>query len=488
MSNQPNIIFVLAEQHNFRFMGCAGDPYVHTPVMDTLARQGTRLEQCYCNSPLCVPSRASLMTGRLPHNNQVFNNQQTLHTDIPTMAHSLNIAGYETVLAGRMHFYGPDQNHGFEKRLVGDVTVVYQGQDLNEKIFGELNGTMLQKRVGIEKSGPGDSSVYHFDNDVREATLDFLDKRTDERPLFLTVGFFSAHPPFVCPEDKFRYYYDMLPPLTPSEVDFRSLHPAIQAWLTSRNVIDVTADELRRVRAAYYAMVEFLDDNLGQILDKAAQKLDMSNTVVIYTADHGESLGINRMWWKGTYYDTSSRVPAIVSWPGHFRENSVEHGLTCLADLTATCIDLAGAPTLPLIYGMSLVKVLEGNATIAADRSIISELGTYPSNKDRPAAMLRKGDYKLVTYVGYGDVQLFNLKEDPEELQDLGRDAAYSDLVRRMKAELEQQWNGSAVEEFCMRYTEQFKLIRQWANTTHFEMPTRWYPPENGNYVLPVNN
>lgn len=481
---KPNIIFILSEQHNFNVMGCAGDPYVRTPNLDRLAQQGVRMEQCYCNSPLCVPSRSSLMTGRLPQDNQVYNNQHTLHTSMPTMAHALNVAGYQTVLAGRMHFYGPDQNHGYEQRLVGDLTPTYQGQNVDELVYGELNGTMLQKRVGLERSGAGMSSVFHFDKDVREETVRFLESRTDERPLFLTVGLFSAHPPFVCPEERYQYYYDLLPAPEPSKISIEELHPAIQKWLNSRNIADISADTLRRVRAAYYGMVEFLDESVGMILDQVNQSLDMDNTVVVYAADHGESLGINHMYWKGTFYDTSAKVPCMISSPANYKGGRTVSGLTCLADLTATFLDLGGAEPLPKMYGRSLVPVLEGREDIPEDRSIVGQIGTYPSNKDRPAAMLRKGKYKLVVYVGYDKPQFFDLEADPEELHDLAEKSEYAQVIKEMTEELMQSWDGEAAETFCNDFLKEFFIIREWSNTTRMEMPAHWAAPENGNYLL----
>lgn len=480
---QPNIVFILSEQHNAQVMGCAGDPYVRTPNLDRLAAQGTRLGQCYCNSPLCVPSRASLMTGRLPQDNQVYNNQHTLHSDIPTMAHALNIAGYETILAGRMHFYGLDQYHGYEQRLVGDVTPTFQGQEVDDFVFGDLNGTMLQKRVGLDRSGPGNSTVFHFDRDVRDETVRFLQERTDSRPLFLTVGLFSAHPPFVCPRERYQYYYDLLPAPAPDTLSLEELHPAIQHWLTSRNITDVPADTLRRVRAAYYGMVEYIDQTVGAILDQVSKSLDPENTVVVYAADHGESLGIEHMYWKGTFYDTSARIPCIACWPGHFGQGQVVSGLTCLADLTATFLDLGSADTLPKLYGRSLVPVLEGRESIPADRSIISQLGTYPSNKDRPAAMIRKGQYKLVVYQGYDQPQLFDLDADPAECRDLAGDPQYASVIQALGQELAASWDGQAAETFCTDFLAQFKIIRTWSNTTKFPMPPHWAAPEHGNYL-----
>ncbi len=481
--SKPNIVFIFGEQHNSQFLGCAGDKLANTPTLDRLAAGGARLQNCYCNSPLCVPSRSSLMTGRLPQDNMVYNNQQTLHSDTPTIAHALCNAGYETVLSGRMHFYGLDQYHGFEQRLVGDVTPVFQGHNVNKLVFGNLDGTMLQKRMTLERSGAGDCANFHFDRDVCSAAVKHMSERDKDRPLFMTLGLFSIHPPFVCKEDRYEHYYNLLSEPNAAEVDYESLHPAIKHWLESRNIVDITPDVIRRIRAAYYGMLEFLDEQVALVLKGVEEHLGLENTVIVYSSDHGESLGYERMYWKGTFYDTAAKVPAIIHWPKRIEPGTIIDGLTCLADLSATFLDIGGAMRLPKMFGRSLMPVLEGKEKIEADRSIISQIGTYPSNGDRPAAMIRKGRYKLVEYVGYEAVQLFDLESDPNEINDLGASADYVDVIKSLQAELRGYWDGEAAERYCVDFLDNFKIIKTWSNTTKFNMPERWVAPEGANYL-----
>jgi len=190
--DRKHVIFLLSDQHNAAIAGFAGDQYVRTPNLDKLAATGVVLDNCYCNSPLCVPSRASLLSGLLPSQNGVFNNMQALLSDRVTFVHSISAAGYESVLAGRMHFIGPDQRHGFEKRLVGDVTRNYPGK--SNPIYGNLKGTPDQSKVAIDLSGAGYSSVLQFDEDVANAAIEHIRNRKDPRPLFMTVGLWSSLP------------------------------------------------------------------------------------------------------------------------------------------------------------------------------------------------------------------------------------------------------------------------------------------------------
>lgn len=482
MKKQPNIIFIISEQHNSAVMGCMGDPYIKTPNLDKLAQKSLVLDNCYCNAPLCVPSRSSLLAGRLPQDIRVYNNHQSLHHDIPTVAHSLNIAGYETVLSGRMHFYGPDQYHGYEKHLVGDVTPTYQGEESDGKIWGKLDGSMRQKKTGLQRSGAGCSAAFAFDEDVRDTTVEFLESRTDERPLFLTVGLFCAHPPFICPEERFRYYYNLLPEL-PVIDNLETIHPAMRAWMENREVPDITREDVRRVRAAYYGMVELMDEMVGTVIDKVNQTMDMENTLIVYTADHGECIGLNNLFWKANFYDASVKVPAMIAVPNG-QKGVHEKGLTCLADLTATFVDCGGGMPLPGQYGHSLIGVSKGTERVSLDRSIISQLGAYPRSGDHAAAMIRRGNYKLISYYGYDIPQLFDLENDPEERYDLGSVAEYQDRIRELEAELYQNWDAQKAEKDCQEALENSKVLSKWAKVTKYPIPEHWNSSHAENYLL----
>lgn len=473
-NKQPNIVFILSDQHNASVMANAGDPYINTPNMDRLASTGVKFQNCYCGSPLCVPSRMSLLTGKLPENCRVYNNNQTLHSDFATFAHSANIAGYETILSGRMHFYGADQYHGFEQRLVGDNTPLYHGYDIIKENFGALWTSVLQKREGLTNAGHGDSAVFHFDNDVVDGTIEFLEKREDERPLLLTVGLFAPHPPFVGKKDRFEYYQSILPDAH-VDADFKEkLHPAAAQWLIERGVYEVTTEEWRNMRAAYYSMVEFLDENVGRVLDSVEKTLGLENTIIVYGSDHGEGLGINGIPWKGTFYDCSAKVPLIVSYPKEYKQNVVIDELTSLLDLSATFTDITGGPALPDAEGMSLIEVLKGEGHIAKDRAVISQVGTYPGKADKPSAMIRKGNYKLISYYGFEVPQLFDLSIDPYEVNNLAELPEYESVVCELAKELGDTWNPELAYQFCVNSSKNFQILTKWSNTTNFPMPKRW--------------
>lgn len=480
--NKPNIIFILSDQHNSAYMGCTGE-FVRTPTMDALAQRGVRFNNCYCNSPLCVPSRSSLLAGLLPEKTEIYNNTQCLRSDRVTFVHNLSAAGYETVLAGRMHFVGPDQRHGYEKRFVGDLTSFFLGLDLGEERYGYLKGTPMPGRTAIEKSGKGCSSVLKYDEAVQQSACDYLRERSDNRPLFLTVGFFGPHPPYVGHEDLFDYYYRILPDTAPLTQDEKaSLHEAAKRFLELRNIGNETAEEVRRVRAAYCAMVEYLDTLIGSLLHTVEMTLGLQNTVIIYASDHGDSMGEHGMYAKSNFYEGASRVPFIWSWPGRFEEGSTVSGLTSLVDLAPTLLDIGNASALPEQDGESLLPYLTGGHEPPADRIVISQLADIKG--DNPSIMLRRGEYKLVRHVGLA-AELYNLRDDPKELHNLATYPEYAPLVGELSALLEPHWDEEEIICIAQKNKKHVELMKAWAAAQHVRPIEAWSGDAKAdNYLL----
>ncbi|MFQ6096981.1 MAG: sulfatase-like hydrolase/transferase, partial [Armatimonadota bacterium] len=165
MSSRPNLLVIMSDQHNPHVLGCCGDEVVRTPHLDALAHGGVLFENAYCPSPLCVPSRMSFMTSRHPTDNRAWTNACQLSSDIPTFAHALGAAGYEVVLGGRMHVVGPDQRHGFERRLVGDLGATFPGGRAPD--LGHIpRGSTGQSRIAVEVAGPGRTAYQAYDDAV----------------------------------------------------------------------------------------------------------------------------------------------------------------------------------------------------------------------------------------------------------------------------------------------------------------------------------
>ncbi|HEX2079262.1 MAG TPA: sulfatase-like hydrolase/transferase, partial [Longimicrobium sp.] len=268
--NRPDLLVIMSDQHSPHVLGCAGDPVVRTPHLDRLAAAGVRFTTTYCPSPLCVPSRMAFLAGQTPSAIRVWTNACVLGSDVATFAHALGAAGYETVLCGRMHFQGPDQRHGFERRLVGDVIGgVIGGRGPS---FGHVPvATAGMGQVSLEYAGPGRVSYHAYDAEVTRAAADFLRQRgaqprTARRPFCLVVGFVLPHCPYIAPKPLYDYYSERVEvPRVPHGYLDR-LHPAIRVWREVRGVEEITPEQARRARAAYYGLVTLLDENVGQLL------------------------------------------------------------------------------------------------------------------------------------------------------------------------------------------------------------------------------
>ncbi|HVG95958.1 MAG TPA: sulfatase-like hydrolase/transferase, partial [Chloroflexota bacterium] len=364
-AGRPNILHLLSDQHSPYVAGCFGDPVVQTPHLDRLAAAGTVLEATYCPSPICVPSRMSMLTGRHPSQNACWTNSHILDSGIPTFAHALGAAGYRTCLVGRMHSLGPDQLRGYAERLVGDHSPNFDG--IGGPPRGLLDGTAGPARVALTNSGPGQGGYQVHDEAVTAAAVDWLNRRgvarrsappgAPEAPFLLSVGFMLPHQPFVARRPEFERYRGRVPATRyprPSQPE----HPYISWWRARTGTEAVSPEETERCRTAYWALVDRLDAMIGQVLRALEENGLGANTLVVYTSDHGEQAGEHGLWWKQTMYEASARVPAIVSWPGVLPAGRRCRRVVSALDLTATILDAAGAPPLPEMRGRSVLGLL----------------------------------------------------------------------------------------------------------------------------------
>ena len=455
MTQQPNILLILSDQHNPHVLGCAGDEIVRTPNLDRLAARGVRFTQNYCPSPLCVPSRMAFLTAQHCSDIQVWSNSCVLSSEVPTFVHNLGIAGYETILCGRMHFTGADQRHGFHRRIIGDV----------DPSLGHIpTATTGQTKISVEVAGPGRTAYTAYDDAVTETCCEFLKERgqrNQDRPFFMAVGYVLPHCPFIAPKRLFDEYFHKVdvPQLPPGYLD--DLHPAMRAWRQRRGVDALTDDQVRTARAAYYGLVTYTDERMGEVLRTLEGSGLSENTIVVYTSDHGDMASEHRMWWKSSFYEGSVGVPLILSWPGNFSEGKSVTEVTSLVDLGPTLLDLVGADPLPFAAGQSLAGFLDESEGIPdwPNQAFAEHCGLLG---DRPGFMVRKGPWKLNYYHGYAAPQLFNLEEDPGEIIDRGKDPTYAEVREELLEVVRSHWSGHDVERAMKRKTKQRAVFQKW--------------------------
>lgn len=465
---RPNIVMVLTDQHAARVMGCAGDPFAQTPALDALAAQGVRFDACYCPSPLCVPSRMAFLTGLEPHTTGVFGNDDYLPSDIPTIAHALGAAGYDCHLVGRMHFYGPDQTHGF-RRPIGDIGPNWPASGPPD--IGPLTKGRGNRGPELEHSGAGETSYQAFDQAVTGTALEVLPRLLRQRdetgkPFFCLVSLFCPHPPYIARRADYAQFAGHLPPprLGPPQDE----PPAIAAWRAGGKVAEVSADAVARSRAAYYGLVRMVDRLAGGVFDLVDGRTD---TVSIYASDHGEALGERGLWWKSTMYDESAKVPLVLRGPG-LGVGQVDTRVANLMDLSATILALGDA-NLPGHVGHDLRNPDRPEVSFSSYYGGLMNID-LPSQRHR---MLRRGRWKLVWFDGHPPV-LFDMVEDPDETVNLAAGTAHRGIVDELAAELLAEWNPGQIAESQRIRAARTGVIRDWVKTVRPAEPHRWVDPD----------
>jgi choline-sulfatase len=478
-----NILLLMTDQHSKYHLGCYGDELVRTPNLDNLAASGMRFDNAYCASPVCVPSRMSFMTSRRPSANRVWNNNHVLRSDIPTWAHALGVAGYETALIGRMHFVGADHRHGFEKRPIGEYSAHHPGAPRQGGPHLEkLAGTSGQGRRAVEVAGRGRTSYQAFDEMVTEKACEYIREKASsdqDRPFAAVAGFVLPHCPFAAPNDLFDYYYDKVDVPQPDAAEQAAEPAAIRKFKMLRGLYPPIDDERIRVaRAAYFGLCEYFDTLAGRVLDTLTETGLAEDTLVIYCSDHGEMAGEHGCWWKSSYYEGSVGVPMIASKPGTIPEGSLNNTICNLMDLGPTFGEVAGAEPLHDLDGQSLWGTMTGGQM---DRDVT--FSEHVGQEGIPSRMVRTGPWKYYEYHDATPPALFNLEDDPGELQDLGTDQAHDSLRQALSKRLHEGWDPELVLSETDRMNKDLRVIEAWGKTTEPRHPDTLPIPEGAEDV-----
>ncbi len=448
---RPNILFVMADQLTAGALPAYGNGVVKAPNLEGLAEEGVVFESAYCNSPLCAPSRASMLSGRLPSGNGVFDNGAELGASVPTLAHYLRARGYFTCLAGKMHFIGPDQLHGFEERLTTDVYPA--GTDWIPDWTRPLDDRLpwYHDMSSVLEAGVSEATLQlDYDEEVgfrSERKVYDLARSEDGRPFFLVVSFTHPHDPYEMPRAYWDRYEDVAMDLPKvAAIPAGELDPHSRRVLTmcGADQAEISDDTIRQARRAYYAAISYVDDKVGRLL----RALDVTGlrerTIVIFASDHGDMLGERGLWYKMTFFEDSARVPLVVHAPKRFAARRVPRHVS-LVDLLPTLVELAepDEPFEPVdrVDGSSLLPLLDGNATASADTVSCEYLaeGTHA-----PCVMLRRGPYKYVHCPDDPD-QLYDLSSDPLELVNLAAGGDHAEVVRAFAADVGERWDLEAL-------------------------------------------
>ena len=460
---RPNILVIMSDQHSKHVLGCYGNGIVRTPNLDRLAAAGMRFDNAYCPSPLCVPSRMSFMTSRSPTHNRTWNNSHSLPSGIPTWAHVLGAAGYETSLIGRMHFVGPDQRHGFENRPRGEMCARYPGTPVTggpmwTRFPGSTSG---QCRASVEIAGRGHTHYQWFDETCTDADVRYFEERAEtpqDRPFAAVVGYVLPHCPFVALKELFDYYYPLIdiPPVETRQPD------SVRRFREVRGILEppLPEERIRVARAAYFGMVEHLDRLVGRVLDALERSGLADNTLVVYTTDHGEMAGDHGCWWKSNYYEGSVGIPLIARLPGTVAAGSNCGAVCNLTDLGPTFAEIAATQYSPPVDGRSLLGHIRSSPPGDWPDETFSELFDQRGS-NVPSRMIRSGRWKLWWLVDEAGTPpaLFDLEADPDELNDLGTDPAFADVRDCLLARLRDGWDPELVSREGRDATTSYRTL-----------------------------
>ena len=437
---RPNILILMVDQLNGTLFPDGPAGWLHAPNLRRLADRSVRFTDCYTASPLCAPGRASFMSGELPSVTGVYDNAAEFPSDLPTYAHHLRRAGYQTCLSGKMHFVGPDQLHGFEERLTTDIYPADFGWTPDYRRPGERIDWWYHNLGSVTGAGIAEiSNQMEYDDEVAySATRKLYDlaRRHDERPWCLTVSFTHPHDPYLARRRFWDLYADcdhLLPAVPAFAYEDQDPHSKRIFDANDWRGHDIGEDHVRRARRAYFANTSYLDDKIGTFIDVLAAT--DQEAIVLFVADHGDMLGERGLWFKMSFFEGSARVPMMLSAPG-LDPGRVDTPVSTI-DVCPTLCELAGVSmtdVMPWTAGRSLVPVAGGGPRGPVPMEYAAE-GSWA-----PLVALRDGRYKY-TSCALDPEQLFDLEDDPHELTDLAGDPAHAEILARCRAEAGARWD-----------------------------------------------
>ena len=457
----PNVLWICTDQQRVDTLGCYGNPFVHTPNLDRLANDGMRFANAFCQSPVCTPSRASFLTGRYPRTTRCRQNGQSIPDDeriIPKVFHD---AGYTCGLSGKLHLSAcnPAACPIRERRIDDGYDQFYWSHDTGDRWPANEYIQHLEDHRIRRKPEPSPHSKYvcfgpaeAFGQTAwcidRAITFIRAAART-KTPWLFSVNVFDPHHPFDPPREAVEHFGERLrdiplPCYTEGELASKPVwqtidHQAAYGGKGGYPYDRMTDEDHRWIRAAYWAMVEVIDRQVGRLLDFLEQIGQRDNTIIVFMSDHGEMLGDHGIYLKGPYcYDCGIHVPLIMTGPG-IRAGSVSHELVELIDLAPALLDAAGLDHHPGMQGRSIWPILTGEKGRPTHRNdVICEFYGANFSYEPPAytTMIRTQTHKLTVAHDQGTGELYDLEQDPREIHNRWDDPAYADLRHRLLVRL----------------------------------------------------
>lgn len=419
------------DQLRWDALGCANNPIVQTPNIDRLATEGVRAEHFFVHSPMCQPSRASLITGRYPRNNGVRWNWYDLPKSETTLPAILSKAGYHTMALGKMHFTPIQEMHGFDERVFvegkmfsdyDDYRSCLREQGLDKQYFEHVARWANTANFGADTFPLGDDN--YIDTYIGRNGAHAIDN-CSKLPFFAWLSFCNPHMPFDPPEP-FDTLYDPQNIGIPADfgIDQMSRVPEYRTSSGQMDFGDLSAAKLRKVIANYYGSITLVDREIGRILKVLEKREILENTVIIFLADHGEMLGHRNVLWKGRMlYDHITRTPFIIRYPKELTGGQIVSDLVQAVDVMPTILDFAGVDGHAGMQGRSMRRLLRKDAVQWRQWAFAESLNMK---------MVRTHQWKLIHFAGKPYGELYNMQKDPLERNNLYDDPIYENRRNEM--------------------------------------------------------
>lgn len=464
---RPNILIIMVDQLNGTLFPDGPADWLHAPNLKALAARSTRFKNSYTASPLCAPGRASFMSGQLPSRTGVYDNAAEFTSSIPTYAHHLRRAGYHTCLAGKMHFVGPDQLHGFEERLTTDIYPADFGWTPDYRKPGERIDWWYHNMGSVTGAGVAEiSNQMEYDDEVENHAIQKiyqLSRGLGQRPWSLTVSFTHPHDPYVT-RKKYWDLYEDCEHLEPVEgaysFDDYDAHSKRILLANDYKSFDISDEDIRRSRRAYFANISYLDDKVGEILRVLEETRQADNIIVAFVSDHGDMLGEKGLWFKMNFFEGSARVPLMICAPS--MQPELINSPVSTIDMTPTLAELAGVnmdEVMPWTEGESLVHLGQGGTRTSPVAMEYAAEASYA-----PLVSLRMDNWKY-NHCQLDLDQLFDLDNDPNEQTNLAQIPAYAGTLERFQSMASNRWNldayDAAVRESQARRWVIYEALRE---------------------------
>jgi choline-sulfatase len=431
MTRRPNILIFMADQLNGTLFPDGPASWLHTPNLRALAARSVRFANAYTASPLCAPARASFMSAQLPRRTRVYDNAAEFASDIPTYAHHLRRAGYQTCLSGKMHFVGPDQLHGFEERLTTDIYPADFGWTPDYRSPGERIAWWYHTMGSVVGAGVAEiTNQLEYDDEVAYHAVRKvydLGRGQDARPWMLTVSFTHPHDPYLARRKYWELYEDcahLSPDVPAIPYEAQDAHSKRILDASDWRNYEIGEADIQRSRHAYFANLSYVDEKIGEVLAALAAIRQAENTIIVFLSDHGDMLGERGLWFKMNFFEGSVRVPLMIAAPD-LPPGRVDAPVSTL-DVLPTMAELVGInldEITPWTDGETLTGLASGGARAAPVRMEYAAEGSQA-----PLVALRQDRWKYI-HCELDRPMLFDLAADLQELTNLAADPVHAEVA-----------------------------------------------------------